>query len=59
MGPDSIELIEDILDKHDIPEEDIASSTEWIAREYSRQDGEPIFCVLFSNTDFEFGQMLV
>ena len=53
MGPDSIELIEDILDKHDIPEEDIESSTEWIAREYSRQDGEPIFRVLSPDPDFE------
>ena len=40
MGPESIEFIEEVLDRHDIADEDIEFSTEWIAKEYSRQDGQ-------------------
>ena len=45
MGPESIEFIEEVLDRHDIADEDIEFSTEWIAKEYSRQDGQPSFHV--------------
>lgn len=39
MSPDAIAFVEDILEKHEIPDEDVEFSTEWIAKEYSRQDG--------------------
>lgn len=39
LAPDGIAFIEDILDKHEIPDDDIETSTNWIARECSKQDG--------------------
>jgi hypothetical protein len=39
LGPDASELLETILDQHEIPDEDVESSLETIAAEYSKQDG--------------------
>lgn len=40
LGPESLEFLEEILEQHDIPQEDVEFSVEWIAREYNKQDGE-------------------
>ena len=41
LGPESLEFLEDILEQHDIADEDVEFSTEWIAKEYNKQDGIP------------------
>jgi hypothetical protein len=39
LGPDTLELLEAILDSHEIEDADVESSIETIAREYNKQDG--------------------
>ncbi|KAI0702873.1 epsilon DNA polymerase [Cytidiella melzeri] len=38
LGPEALEFLEDILDKHEISNDDIEFSVEWIAKEYNKQD---------------------
>ncbi|KAJ6515789.1 DNA polymerase alpha/epsilon subunit B-domain-containing protein [Mycena sanguinolenta] len=38
LGPDTLELLEAILDNHEIEDADVESSIETIAREYNKQD---------------------
>lgn len=39
LGPESLGFLEEILDHHEIPMEDVESSVEWMAKEYNKQDG--------------------
>jgi hypothetical protein len=39
LGPDTLELLEAILDSHEIEDADVESSIDTIAREYNKQDG--------------------
>ena len=34
-----MEFLEDLLDRHDIADEDVEYSIEWMAKEYNKQDG--------------------
>ncbi|KAF5333197.1 hypothetical protein D9611_002432 [Ephemerocybe angulata] len=38
IGPDALQFLEDVLDENDIPDEDIESSIELIAKEYNKED---------------------
>ncbi|KDQ64598.1 hypothetical protein JAAARDRAFT_145515 [Jaapia argillacea MUCL 33604] len=38
LGPDALEFLEDILEQHDIADEDLESSIDLIAKEYNKQD---------------------
>ncbi|TFK43454.1 epsilon DNA polymerase [Crucibulum laeve] len=38
LGPDALVLLEDILDQHEITDEEIESSLETLAKEYNKQD---------------------
>ncbi|KZT12506.1 epsilon DNA polymerase [Laetiporus sulphureus 93-53] len=38
LGPEALEFIEEILDRHEIADEDVEFSIEWIAKEYNKQD---------------------
>ncbi|PCH41097.1 DNA polymerase epsilon subunit B [Wolfiporia cocos MD-104 SS10] len=38
LGPEALEFLEEILDKHEISDEDVEFSIEWIAKEYNKQD---------------------
>ncbi|KAH9844250.1 epsilon DNA polymerase [Rhodofomes roseus] len=38
LGPESLEFLEEILDRHEIPDEEVEFSIEWIAKEYNKQD---------------------
>ncbi|KAH9899927.1 epsilon DNA polymerase [Cubamyces lactineus] len=38
LGPESLEFLEDLLDRHEIADEDVEFSVEWIAKEYNKQD---------------------
>ncbi|XP_006460256.1 hypothetical protein AGABI2DRAFT_150224 [Agaricus bisporus var. bisporus H97] len=38
LGPDALNLIEEILEEHDIPEDDLETSIETLARDYNKQD---------------------
>ncbi|KAH9938205.1 DNA polymerase epsilon subunit B [Fomitopsis serialis] len=38
LGPESLEFLEEILERHEIPDEDAEFSIEWIAKEYNKQD---------------------
>ncbi|KAF8525322.1 epsilon DNA polymerase [Gautieria morchelliformis] len=38
LGPQVISFVEELLDRHGIEDEDVASSVEHLAREYNRQD---------------------
>lgn len=40
LGPDALEFLEDVLDKHEILDEDVESSIDLIAKEYNKQDGK-------------------
>jgi DNA polymerase epsilon subunit 2 len=40
LGPEVSELLEEILDHHEIADEDIESSLETLVVEYSKQDGK-------------------
>ncbi|KAF9446959.1 hypothetical protein P691DRAFT_636745, partial [Macrolepiota fuliginosa MF-IS2] len=42
LGPDALSFIEDILEEHEIAEEDFESSIETLAREYNKQDGKSV-----------------
>lgn len=39
LGPDALEFLEGILDKHEIRDEDAEYSIDLIAKEYNKQDG--------------------
>lgn len=39
LGPEALQFLEEILDRHEIADEDIEFSIETIAREYNKQDG--------------------
>lgn len=39
LGPDALAFIEEILDKHDVSDEEAEYSVELIAKEYNKQDG--------------------
>lgn len=39
LGPESLEFLEDLLDRHEIADEDVEFSIEWMAKEYNKQDG--------------------
>lgn len=45
MGPDALEFLEDVLDKHEIRDEDVEYSIDLIAKEYNKQDGKLNFYV--------------
>ncbi|KAF7433025.1 DNA-directed DNA polymerase epsilon, subunit B [Pleurotus ostreatus] len=38
LGPDALELVEEILDHHEIADEDVESSVETLAAEYNKQE---------------------
>ncbi|KAJ7581093.1 DNA polymerase alpha/epsilon subunit B-domain-containing protein [Mycena floridula] len=38
LGPDALELLEHILDEHEIEDDDVESSIETLAKEYNKQD---------------------
>ncbi|OBZ70460.1 DNA polymerase epsilon subunit B [Grifola frondosa] len=38
LGPESLEFLEELLDRHDIADEDAEFSLEWISKEYNKQD---------------------
>ncbi|THV08446.1 DNA polymerase epsilon, subunit B [Dendrothele bispora CBS 962.96] len=38
LGPDALDLVEQILDLHEIAEEDVESSVEALAKDYNKQD---------------------
>ena len=40
LSPDVVEYLENILDAHDVQDEDVESSIELIAVQYNRQDGQ-------------------
>lgn len=40
LGPEALEFLEELIEQHDISDEDVEFSTEWIAKEYNKQDGE-------------------
>lgn len=40
LGPDALEFLEGVLEKHEIQEEDTEYSVDLIAKEYNMQDGE-------------------
>lgn len=39
LGPDALQIIEGILDSHEIEDADVESSLETLAKEYNKQDG--------------------
>lgn len=43
LGPDSLEFLEELLDRHEIADEEVEFSMEWMAKEYNKQDGELVF----------------
>ena len=40
LGPDALDFLEDILDKHEVRDEDVEYSIDLIAKEYNKQDGK-------------------
>jgi len=40
LGPDALDFLEGVLDKHEIRDEDVEYSIDLIAKEYNKQDGE-------------------
>ncbi|EKM59210.1 uncharacterized protein PHACADRAFT_181204 [Phanerochaete carnosa HHB-10118-sp] len=38
LGPEALEFVEEILERHEIPEDQVEQSVEWIAKEYNKQD---------------------
>ncbi|KAI0091984.1 epsilon DNA polymerase [Irpex rosettiformis] len=38
LGPESLEFLEKVLDRHVIADENVEESIEWIAKEYNKQD---------------------
>jgi DNA polymerase epsilon subunit 2 len=49
LGPEVSELLEEVLDHHDIADEDIESSLETLVVEYSKQDGQLLECLVSSD----------
>ena len=47
LGPDVSELLEGILDHHEIADKDIESSLETLVVEYSKQDGKLPNAIMF------------
>lgn len=43
LGPEALEFLEEILERHDVADEDVEFSIELIAKEYNKQDGEYSF----------------
>jgi DNA polymerase epsilon subunit 2 len=39
LGPDTLVLVEEILNHHEIEDDDVESSLETLAKEYNKQDG--------------------
>lgn len=39
MGPDALDFLEGVLDKHEVADEDVEYSIDLIAKEYNKQDG--------------------
>lgn len=39
LGPDVLDFLEGVLDKHEIADEDVEYSIDLIAKEYNKQDG--------------------
>jgi DNA polymerase epsilon subunit 2 len=44
LGPDALEVLEGILDYHEIEDADVESSLETLAKEYNKQDGTSNSC---------------
>ncbi|KAK7695908.1 hypothetical protein QCA50_000547 [Cerrena zonata] len=42
LGPEALEYVEEILDSHEIPDQDAEYAVEWIAKEYNKQDDAPM-----------------
>jgi hypothetical protein len=40
LGPDALDFLDGILDKHEVRDEDVEYSIDLIAKEYNKQDGE-------------------
>lgn len=40
LGPESLEFLGELLDRHEIADEEVEFSMEWMAKEYNKQDGE-------------------
>ncbi|KAH9951642.1 epsilon DNA polymerase [Amylocystis lapponica] len=38
LGPEALEFVEELLDRHEIADEEVEFSIEWIAKEYNKQD---------------------
>ncbi|OJT04135.1 DNA polymerase epsilon subunit B [Trametes pubescens] len=38
LGPESLEFLEELLDRHEIADEEVEFSMEWMAKEYNKQD---------------------
>lgn len=38
-----MEFLEELLDRHEIADEEVEFSMEWMAKEYNKQDGKLIF----------------
>ncbi|TFK23244.1 epsilon DNA polymerase [Coprinopsis marcescibilis] len=38
LGPDALEFLEDVIEQHDIADEDLETSVELIAKEYNKED---------------------
>ena len=39
LGPEALEYLEDIVDRHEIPDDEVEGSIEFFAKEYNKQDG--------------------
>lgn len=39
LGPDALSFLEQVLDAHEIEDQDVESSIEALAKEYNKQDG--------------------
>ncbi|KAI0921833.1 hypothetical protein AcV5_000679 [Taiwanofungus camphoratus] len=38
LGPEALDFLEEILDRHEIADDDVEFSIEWVAKEYTKQD---------------------
>ncbi|GJE84193.1 epsilon DNA polymerase [Phanerochaete sordida] len=38
LGPEALEFIEEVLERHEIPDDQVEQAVEWIAKEYNKQD---------------------
>lgn len=48
LGPEALEFVEEVLERHEIPDDQVEQSVEWIAKEYNKQDGECDFRLVFA-----------